>query len=175
MGGSVGYFGEHGQLVVTGDLKFNVERESRSMGGGTATTYAIQPALDYFVSSNVSVGGLIGLSREVSSETDLHLTTLLIGARIGYQVPIGNAASLWLRGGFSYEHQSFTAGGVDTSGYAVPLNIYAVFLWHPVAHFFIGAGPFLNQDLIAKFEGSDVGKRTDLGISSTIGGYFGGL
>ncbi|MEO7667708.1 MAG: hypothetical protein ABI560_04370 [Myxococcales bacterium] len=173
VGGSVGYFGEHGQIAISGDMKFNLLHESRSMNGGTSTTFEVQPALDYFVSTNVSVGGLVGIRRD-SDDSD-HSTIFSIGPRVGYNINIGSAASLWIRIGLGYEHQSIAIGSVDRSGWAIPLTLYAPFLWHPVPHFFLGAGPFLSTDLVAKVDGNNDSKRTDIGLSSTVGGYFGGL
>lgn len=171
VGGSVGYFGEHGQIAISGDFKFNIMRESRSMGGGSSTSYEFQPALDYFVSTNVSVGGLIGIRKDPFG--DESATTFLVGARGGYNLVLASALSLWIRGGLMYERQ--TVSGTDASAWALPLFINAPFLWHPTTHFFIGAGPFFSTDLVAKFDGEDTQKRTDIGLASTLGGYFGGL
>jgi hypothetical protein len=173
VGGSVGYFGEHGQIAISGDMKFNLLHESRSMNGGTSTSFELQPALDYFVSTNVSVGGLVGIAHDSAGNESS--TTISIGPRVGYNINIGSAASLWIRLSLSYEHQSFSTGPVDSSGYAIPLALFAPFLWHPVPHFFLGAGPFLTTDLVAKFEDRNFPKRTDIGLASTLGGYFGGL
>ena len=175
VGGSVGYFGEHGQIAASADLQFNILHETRSMGGGTTTSYQIQPALDYFVSTNASVGGLLGLRRDPNGDGS-DTTTLSIGPRVGYNIPLGAVVSLWIRATLSYEHQSTSGGGTPSfTGYAIPLTLYAPFLWQPVPHFFLGVGPFIRTDLMAKAEGNDIPKRTDIGLSSTIGGYFGGL
>ncbi|MEP6652494.1 MAG: hypothetical protein ABJA82_03995 [Myxococcales bacterium] len=173
IGGSVGYFGEHGQIAISGDMKFNLLHESRSMNGGSTTSFLIQPALDYFVSTNVSVGGLVGLQRD--PEFPGHSTTIFIGPRVGYNIGIGSAASLWIRLSLTYEHTTYVDAVFPGSGYAIPLELHAPFLWHPVPHFFLGVGPSLRTDLVAKFEGRDSYKRTDIGVESTVGGYFGGL
>lgn len=173
VGGSVGYFGEHGQIAISGDMKFNLLHESLSMNGGSNTSFLLQPALDYFVSTNVSVGGLVGIER--NPEYPGHSTLISIGPRVGYNINIGSAASLWIRLSLTYSHLSYADTNRNGSGWAIPLELYAPFLWHPVPHFFIGAGPFLRTDLVAKFRGDDISKRTDIGLSSTLGGYFGGL
>ena len=170
LGGSVGYFGEHGEIAISGDMKFSILRQSASMGGGSYTTYEIQPALDYFVSSNVSVGGVLGLRKDSDA-----LTTITLGPRVGYNVFLSSAVSLWVRGGFGYEHFSQTVGPRDVTGYGVTFSLFAPLLWHPVAHLFLGAGPFLETQLVSKIEGNSAPKATDVGISSTVGGYFGGL
>jgi hypothetical protein len=175
VGGAVGYFGERGQIAISGELKFNVLHQSVSKGGGSYTTYEIEPSLDYFVAPNVSVGGLIDLRKD-SFPSNSSMTTITIGARAGYNVVLASAVSLWVRGGLSYGHYTVSSTGFpDQTGYSIPLTIYAPLLWHPVPHLFLGVGPFFETDLIAKTGGQSVGKTTDVGLSSTIGGYFGGL
>lgn len=169
VGGSVGYFGERGQTVISGDFKFNILRESRSMGGGSSTSYELQPALDSFVSPNFSVGALLGVRRDVTDSGSA--TTLTFAPRVGYNITLSNAVSLWVRAGIGYERASVG----ELSGYAIPLFLNAPLLWHPVSHFFIGAGPFFSTDLVSKTEGEDDQKRTKIGLASTVGGYFGGL
>lgn len=175
IGGSVGYFGEHGQIAISGDMKFSVLHQSETMGGSSATSYEIQPALDTFVSTNVSVGGLLGIRRESLGGSD-HLTTFTIGPRVGYNLFLPAPVSWWITVRLSYEHLAeHVAGAPDRSGYVIPITLYAPLLWHPVAHFFLGAGPFLETDLVSKIEGASAPKTTDFGLSSTVGGYFGGL
>lgn len=178
VGGSVGYFGERGQVVISGDFKFNILRESlSSVGGsegGSSTSYELQPALDYFVSPNISVGAVLGLRRDV--EDGANATSFTLAPRVGYNFVLTNAVSLWVRLGLGYQRESY--GGTASalaSRYAIPVSLYAPILWHPATHFFIGIGPFFARDVIAKSAGEDIPKRTDIGLSSTIGGYFGGL
>lgn len=174
-GALTGGFGERGQVAISGDMKFNIQHESYSAGGRSFTTYEFQPALDYFVSPNVSVGGLISIRKEADS-ADYSLSVFGIGARAGYNVGLSNAVSLWIRGGLRYEHiTAKLSGSPDDSGYAVPLTIQAHLLWHPATHFFLGIGPYLDTDLLSKRGSESAPKTTDIGISSTVGGYFSGL
>jgi hypothetical protein len=169
LGGSVGYFGEHGEIAISGDMKFSVLHQSQT--NNSYTTFELQPALDYFVSTNVSVGGLLGISKDFDGRH-----TFLLGARGGYNVFLSNAASLWVRGGLIYGHYSYSGVGTqDFSGNYLALQIYAPLLWHPVPHFFLGAGPSFEADLISRFQGNSADKAVAIGVSSTIGGYFGGL
>ncbi len=177
VGGSLGFFGERGQIVLSGDLQLNIIRQSQSMGGGSSTAFLIQPALDYFVSPNFSVGGFLGYGSASSGSgaTASDDSAFIIGARAGYNVVLTNAVSLWVRGGFEYLHASTEFGGMSFSGYRIPFFIFAPVLWHPTSHFFIGAGPAFQTDLVASTEGMDAPKTTEVGIASTVGGYFGGL
>lgn len=168
VGGTVGYFGEHGQVVISGDFRFDILRESRSMGGGSSTSYQFQPALDYFASTNLSIGALLGVRRDVTGLGNA--TTFTFAPRVGYNLVLSSAVTLWVRAGIGYERASVG----ELSGYAIPFFLNAPFLWHPVSHFFIGAGPFFSTDLVSKTGGEDDEKRTNIGLASIIGGYFGG-
>ena len=56
----------------------------------------------------------------------------------------------------------------------IPLVVTVPVLWHPASHFFLGLAPTLRTDLVAKLEGMNIGKTTDVGLTAVIGGYFGG-
>jgi hypothetical protein len=180
VGGSLGVFGERGQFVVRSDLDFTLQRTSYSMGGGSSVLFGITPSLDYFVSSNFSVGGFVTFSHQ-TNVPDLVIassdkTVFGIGARVGYHIVLTNVVSLWPQGGLVYLHDGYDAGMAgDFSGYLVQFQVFAPVLWHPAPHFFIGAGPAIATDLVSSFEDNDRAKATSFGILSTIGGYWGGL
>jgi hypothetical protein len=180
VGGSLGVFGERGQFVVSSDLDFQLSRSSWSMGGGSSVLFAVQPSLDYFVSSNFSVGALVTFAHQTNA-ADLapvssDKTTFGLGARAGYHIVLTNVLSLWPKLGLIFLHDSFDAGmDGDFPANLVQLQLFAPFLWHPAPHFFIGAGPALATDLMSTFDGNDRSKLTSIGILSTIGGYWGGL
>ncbi|MES1172494.1 MAG: hypothetical protein ABUL77_04595 [Bacteroidota bacterium] len=185
VGGSVGYFGEHGQVAVAVDFKFDIvyNRFSSVPGspGRSRTDYLIQPSLDYFASTNVSLGGALTLqNQEYGLVGDL--STIGLGLRAGYNVVLTGPLSLWIRGGFGYNHRTFGGvAGANGTGFSIPFTVYAAVLWHPVSHFFVGLGPVFQTELVSKFtfEGDadslDAPKLTQFGLQSTIGGYFGGL
>lgn len=179
VGGSLGYFGERGQFVVSSDLDFTLQRTSRTMNGGSSTSFSIAPGLDYFISPNFSVGGRLffGYSSGSSGNgaADVDLTVFGLGARAGYNIVLSNAFTWWINGGLVYFRDSFEVGGTDGSGNRFQLQVFAPFLWHPASHFFIGLGPAFATDLVSSFEGEDVSKETSFGLLSTIGGYWGGL
>lgn len=178
-----GAFGSQGQLVINTDIPLHqtepslfLVHESASMGGGSSTTFGIVPSLDYFLAPNVSVGGIVGIQRESASADGLGgtgtVTGIIVGARVGYNVVLTDAFSLWPRLSLSYEHLSFSGSGVSASGYVIPLSIFVPVLWHPAQHFFVGLGPVFATNLISKVEGNDASKTTDIGIQATLGGYF---
>ena len=172
--GAAADFGRRGQIAISGEMKGSILHQSASMNGGSYTTFEIQPSLDYFVSPNLSVGGLVGIRRESLGGGD-SLTTFTIGPRVGYDIVLSGEVSLWVRAGLGYAHLSESLGQGDRSGYVIPFSLYAPLLWHPVTHLFLGAGPFLETDLVSRIEGESAPRTTDIGLSSTVGGYFGGL
>ena len=180
VGGSLGYFGERGQFVVSSNLDFTLQRNSFSMGGGSNTVFSITPALDYFVSPNFSVGGLVtfGYTSDVPLLGGISgdQTVFGLGGRAGYNIVLTNVVTLWINGGLVYFHDSYDAGAAgDSSGNRLQLQVFAPLLWHPASHFFIGVGPAFATDLVNKFEGMNQPKQTSFGLLSTIGGYWGGL
>jgi hypothetical protein len=173
---AAGNFGLLSQIVISGDLQFDISRSST--GDSDSTTVLIQPALDYFVAPNFSVGGMLAFGSGSSSfmgEEGADVTILGIGARGGFNLPLADAISLWPRLSLSYVNMSFSSGGSDASGYSIPLDIFAPVLWHPAAHFFIGVGPVFSTELVNKVEGESQDKTTSFGLQSTVGGYFGGI
>jgi hypothetical protein len=189
MGGEPAAFGTQGQIAISVDLPLTNEapqlgliHESTSMGGDSSTRVVVMPSIDYFVAPNVSVGGQVGIDYTTTSPagggSSLSLTILQVEARVGYNLALGDMASLWPHVGIAYAHVSASSGGSSNSGYVVPLDVSVPVLWHPGHHFFLGAGPFLTTELVSKAtvagNTSSVGKTTDFGIQALIGGYIGG-
>ncbi len=179
-------FGAPGQFAVSVDLPFTNEapqfaiyHESTSMGGASSTNISIMPSLDYFVAPNISVGGQLGVfhggSYMGSSLPDgATATAYQIEVRGGYNVALNDAFSIWPHLGIGYVHASASLNGTSASGYTVPLVVTVPVLWHPANHFFLGLAPTFTTELVAKTEGNDVGKTTDIGLTAVLGGYFGG-
>ena len=170
-----GGFGAQGQIALSADLQLDIVH--RSQGQGSRTTAVIRPALDYFIMPNVSVGGFIGFSSGSASSGplagNLDLTEVSLGARAGYDLRLADALSLWGQLRLSYAHDSFTAPvGTGTGGSIVALTIYVPLIFQPAAHFFVGAGPVLSQELVDSV--ANQSNATDFGLLSIVGGYFGG-
>jgi hypothetical protein len=182
---SGGKFGARGQLAVsvglplTGEApQLGIVHASTGMGGGSSTVLAIEPSADYFIAPNLSIGGLIGI-RYVSTTAPAgalsisgNSTTVMAEVRVGYNLALGETLSLWPRIGIGYSHAS--AGQLIDSAYSVPLVAFAPLLWHPVRHFFLGAGPIFTTALVERSGGLDQPKTTDIGIQADLGGTFGG-
>lgn len=159
-------FGTPGQLVLTvgsDSLQLLVLRSSGS--GSSATGVLIQPGLDYFVSPNVSVGGLLSYAHGTAAS--IGDNTFGLQLRAGYDLPLSDTLSWWLRAGLGFFHGS-ASGGASAS--TVPFQLYVPVLWHLVPHVFLGFGPTITTDLVTS---DDLPKATYLGAQLILGGYFG--
>lgn len=175
-GPAAGGFGAVGQIAISSDLLVTAARTSQSVGGqsNTSTSLLLQPAIDYFVAPNLSIGGQVKLG--VFSTDAGDQTTIGLLPRIAYNIPIGPTTSIWPRGSLGYIHysNSYSGGGPSQSSYTVSFIAFVPILFQPAPHFFIGGGPYLSTDLISKIESTDGIKTTEFGLLSTLGGYFGG-
>lgn len=162
-------FGHASQLALSSDVALLIQRSSQD-----ATTIQFAPAADYFVIDNFSIGGVILLDYTQARNVDA--TRFSIGPRVGYNIPFTDMIGLWPKLGFSYTHTSASTdveGRVDdvevsvgTSGDHFSLNLFAPLMFHPVPHFFVGFGPFLDADL------SGDNKTTTFGGRLTLGGWL---
>jgi hypothetical protein len=157
---SSGPFGDARQMAFSmsseGEFPF-----SFSKTGGGSWSLRLRPSLDYFVQSRVSVGGIIVLAKDGGS------STIGLGARAGYNVPLGSLVSLWVRGGLDISRTSPNNGPSTT---ITALSIEAPFLFHFAPHFLLGAGPFFSVPLT---NSAAMGaKDPTYGLTALVGGYF---
>lgn len=157
-------FGTTGQFVVSvpfarfGQNNGPALDISKVSGGETSIT--IQPAIDYVIVPNLTVGGILGLTTMSGRGA---VTTLTLGARGGYNFNLGDRLSLWPTAGLLFKHTSQSDGG-PSNGHTY-FDLLAPLLFHPAPHFFLGGGIFLNVAL------SD-GDANEFGLESLIGGWF---
>lgn len=126
---------------------------SKQASGGSRVL--LQPALDYFLTSGISVGGLVGFGHAGGS------TTVNLGARAGFNQGLTERVSFWPTAGIIGSFQS--ASGMSNS--TAQLVVLAPFLFHPAQHFFLGAGPFLSYLVKG-------GPDTEYGLDFVIGGWL---
>jgi len=186
---AAGALGSPGQIVISTDVPLGLTQpmvsllySSVSLNGGSTTSYGIAPSFDYFVAAGLSVGGLLGVgytqsasdpSAPIGPVPSSSRTVIQAGARVGYDLALNDSLSLWPRVGVTYTHIGLSGGGApDASAHKMNLIFFAPVLWHPAHHFFVGAGPVMTTDLVNKFEGTDTGKTTAIGIAGLLGGYF---
>ncbi len=171
-------FGAKGQIAISSDNALTISNTSISGASGSTTTVELDPAVDYFVIQNVSVGGFLEFNYHSTGAS--HGTRFGIGPRVGYNWTWSDLLSLWPKAGLSISSTSSTndvtptptpPGGTPVttsttvSGTNVALNLFVPLMFHPAPHFFAGLGPFLDTDL------SGDTKATTFGVKLTIGGW----
>jgi hypothetical protein len=183
-------FGNAGILAFSSDMNFAFGGHTTSIPNNTGDSpsgweFAVKPSVDYFVIQGLSVGGFLeyqhsststpnGLTAGGGTGSTTNTTdTFGVGARVGYNIPIADAFSLWPLLGLGFTTTSATG---DVGNNAFTVSLFAPFLWHPVSHFFMGIGPYLSTDLAAQQSsgGQTVAgpKTTAYGLQFTIGGWF---
>jgi len=173
-------FGKADVINVASDLSLSLQNTSYSApSGGSApssvTTYSIGPAADYFVIDNLSVGAQILFQR--TSVEGLKLDTFAVLPRVGYHIPlVPEKFGLWPRVEFGYAATTFKTQilGTDVNETTknIKLGAFVPLLIHPVEHFHIGIGPYIDTDLTSKTEGEDGVKETTIGIRTEIAGWW---
>jgi hypothetical protein len=125
---------------------------------GDGWEISLHPAIDYFLASRISVGGVFGYTYSPAMSGT---TTVDMGARAGFNLDINGTVGFWPLAGVAA--RVFNSGNVtDTSS---ALQIFAPFLWHPVVHAFLGLGPSFNAGLSG-------GDYTEFGLDFIIGGWL---
>lgn len=167
-GGPSRVFGDSGQLALSSDVALLIQHSSLD-----STTIQFAPAADVFVMRNFSVGGVILFDYTQAKATDTFRFS--IGPRVGYNLAFTDRLGLWPKIGFSYSHTSVSTDvsgsqgvtvSTSASGDHVTINLFVPVMFHPVPHFFVGFGPFLDADL------SGDNKVTTFGGRLTLGGWF---
>ncbi|HEY1691363.1 MAG TPA: hypothetical protein VGG39_04335 [Polyangiaceae bacterium] len=196
-GGGYGYapqmpvqqrFGDQGQLVLSNDMNFGFAGQSTSNNGGSNWTLTLQPAVDYFVIPNLSIGGIVIFTHTednppnnpgATTNGSTSVNVYGIGARVGYNVAITDGFSFWPKLALLYAGSSTSppGGGNGVSTSAFDVQIFAPFLLHPVKHFFLGIGPFVQTDLTASqslggVNNPNPGKTTEYGLMFDLGGWM---
>jgi hypothetical protein len=171
-------FGKAGVINVASDLSLSVQSTSFSAPSGekapdSVTTFAIGPAADVFVIDNFSVGAAL-LFGKTAFGPDVTQTTIGAAPRIGYHVPlVPERLGLWPRLEFGYASVKTKATGApDTTEKTLALGLFVPLLIHPVEHFHIGIGPFIDTDLSATEDGKDSLKQTTIGLRTEIAGWW---
>ncbi|HEY4185906.1 MAG TPA: hypothetical protein VGP07_12610 [Polyangia bacterium] len=157
---SSGPFGEANQMAFSmsseGEFPFSFSKTS-----GSAWSLRLRPSLDYFIQSNVSVGGIVALTKDGGG------SSIGVGARAGYNAVLGSLVSVWIRGGLDLTRISVNNGPSTT---VTSLDINAPFLFHFAPHFLLGVGPFFSLPLT---NSAAMGaKDPTFGLTALVGGYF---
>lgn len=180
-------FGQHGQLAISTDFQLSfglrLQKEpsdqEQDIDYDTQSILRIAPTVDYFVANHLSIGANFLLGRD--SVGDVTNNSLGGGLRLGYNIPLGDKLSFWPRGGGQVLQGKVSADD-DEAGQVSTLRVRVVadapLLFHPVPHFFIGAGPAFGIDLVSKVELGENAKnvnavrQTDFAVTTVVGGWF---
>ncbi len=185
-------FGRRGQIVVSGQLDLNLGFTWTSDDPRRQSHASVTPSMDAFVSEDVSLGAFLsyGVSASRDYADDGTLTDVTshggsLGARLGFNEPIGKWVSWWPRLSLGWsttstsvrpvDRPSFAGGkpGYDAAESGMFLILEAPLLLHPAPHWFLGVGPTLYRDLARSREGSPLeNNRTTLGFTYVVGGYL---
>jgi hypothetical protein len=154
-------FGAKSELVLSNDSGLEISNTNLTGGGGNTFVLQFRPAIDYFVIDNLSVGAFLGVNY-VHVPTG-HTTSFSFGGRVGYNVPVAKAFSIWPKLGLSYAGLSQGGGNDTSSSSSLALNLFVPIQFHPVEHFFIGFGPALDVDMTGDNKATVIAGRLTFG------------
>jgi hypothetical protein len=154
-------FGVRHQWVVSSDAAMSIQNTRQRDTNRGSISVTVNPAADFFIIENLSVGASAGV--QYVRAGNAKSTRMSIGPRVGYNVEITHLFSFWPRLGVSYSYSATHETEIDAVNHAVGLNAFTPLMMHPVEHFFIGFGPFLDVDLNGATRGMLWGGRMTLG------------
>jgi hypothetical protein len=119
---------------------------------------ALHPAIDYFITSSISLGATFGY---YYSPAATGTTVIDLGGRAGFNLNINDHVGWWPTAGFGL-HLASANHSTNTS---TSFGIFAPFLYHLVPHLFVGAGPSFAVTLSG-------GSGKVYGIDFVLGGWL---
>lgn len=150
-------FGATGQIVPLGSVSFSYET-----GNGGRSDITIAPGALYFIMDNLAVGAMVGISHQGTSAGSTN--AVAFEPMAAYNIPLADKLTLFPQAGISFDH----AFG-HFSATIVTLDAFAPVLYHITSHFFLGAGPVFDFQLVVP---SDSDHSVTIALSTVIGGYF---
>jgi hypothetical protein len=153
-GGTARELERQGNFVVTNNAGFQF---SHRFNEPTDTTFLVRPALDYFVISNLSLGGAVEF--DVNAPQHGSTTTIVaIAPDVGFEIALSDTWSIW-------PSLSLPMTFPSDANASVAIAIFVPFLIHPAEHFFFGIGPGFAQGLTSN-------PATVITGGFLVGGYF---
>jgi hypothetical protein len=173
-------FSKQGHLAISSDANVGLVGTSTNNDGGSSLKLTLQPAVDYFVIDNLSLGGFVLYSHESSSPggggPSSHSDTFGVGPRIGYNIPLSDTLSFWPKAYVQMAYSTAYSGGSSTD-MTWDVGGYAPLVVHPAPHFFLGLGPYVQTEFantVSANNQSQTGpKTTEYGLQFTVGGWTG--
>ncbi len=182
-------FGDRGQLALSNEIGASLLSQSHQGTSSSSFSANVSPALDYFVANHLAVGLTAGVSYVDTSGIDptngskvtFTRTRGYVGPRLGFDLPIARwlswypRAAITLGWGSTDEASGLQHNKADDA--IVNVSLYAPLLVHPVAHLFVGFGPFVGHDLSHSYgaPGSSRTRQlleTDVGANLVVGGWL---
>jgi len=162
-------FGDAGNVVIGGDFSFSLERYHMN-DDSSLTSLGAHPSLDYFVLDHLSIGTSLGITRRTWTwfGYDTSQTEMSAAPRIGYEIPLGGAFSLWPTAGISY-FRAVSEGSYPGAQWSLMGSIRAPLIAHVAKHFFVGGGPSVGVSLN---HSDGLLNGNGLGFESTLGGWI---
>ncbi len=190
-------FAARGEVLISGGTSLGLSGTTFDSSDASRFSAFFSLGLDYFFLNNLSIGVDTTVSYASakgygadSSLVGVTTTGVSAGPRIGFNVPLSKRVSWYprLAVGFESVHQAerlvsgrslsiaASAIGTDHTTQTGPwVSASAPLLFHPVAHFFVGAGPTAFHAFSRAQQGPEIGgQRTSIGVSVLVGGYWGG-
>jgi hypothetical protein len=151
--GSLGQgFGEAGQLVISGEM-YTVFQKVNNQGWA----FNIQPAADYFIIPNVTIGGAVGFGIGNDDRKAFR-----VAPRAGFNFNFTEHVSIWGKAGITYGWQSVGGASASESYF----NLFVPINYHIVPRVFVGVGPFYNLKMSGDFA------ATNYGFTSVVGAWW---
>jgi hypothetical protein len=154
-GGTARELERQGNFVVSNSANFGF---SHQFNDPTNTTFILQPALDYFVIPNLSLGGAV-LLRVDAPAGGPTTTTFGLAPDIGFEIALSDTWSVW-------PLLALPMTFPNRGNASLAINIFVPFLVHPAEHFFFGIGPGFQQGLTSP------NPITAITGGFLVGGYF---
>jgi hypothetical protein len=177
-------FGERGQVVFTTTAtEASIGFFGYSQSTASTLSESIAPGFDIFVTDHLSLGLNVALSHSSGTsfdasgaKTDSSETSYRIGPRVGFDIRLPGALSLWpqaeLGFGGGTSTQTSSAGSNDHTFKQTSVQASIPLLVHPAAHFFLGAGPYAFHDLSNADQNNFENDGTTFGASFLLGGWL---
>ncbi len=182
-------FGTRGQLVLSSNLDFYASTTAYAVTDASAFSYGISPSFDWFAAEGFSIGGYLSGARSggkgYRNGGDLETTSTTTwgaGARIGFNLRLSRAVSIWAKLSFSYsasKTRTETLGTYDATLRELTdeggnVGAYVPLIVNVAPHAFVGFGPSFTRTLAHSQTGylRPTGDGTYVGASFTVGGYL---
>lgn len=186
-------FGRQGQWVLSGSFSLGISSQQYTNSEASRFNVWVSPGVDYFVIDNFSIGGDFEVSfsdyvgyDQLGSTVQTKTTGGHVGARVGYNVPLGQRFSIYPRAGFGVGFEDTSNAMLRPGNYGtyvqmrpnssekmIHLWAFAPILFHPVPHFFVGVGPSLSHEVLRENTTTTQDVRgTRVSAGFVMGGWF---